>query len=160
MGQMKAVLAQMVPDITVIDLFANAPAGNPKGGRLEHSGKPERQCRGSFSAPACRRPQSIGHLDRTMPLTRLNDEYLEQNGVRFVMTDEDGNMVPCRVSHEALRDHADRLHLPGTDAQVFEAYRELIEQIASDAYDAEGPFDDDGRVRVTSEALARVMRSA
>jgi hypothetical protein len=76
------------------------------------------------------------------------------------MADEDGNMVPCRVSHEALRDHADRLHLPGTDADVFEAYRELIEQIASDAYDAEGPFDDDGRVLVTSEAFTRVMRSA
>jgi hypothetical protein len=52
------------------------------------------------------------------------------------------------------------LHLPGTDADVFEAYRELIEQIASDAYDAESPFDDDGRVLVTSEALTRVMRSA
>ena len=71
-----------------------------------------------------------------------------------------GSTVACRVSHEALRDHADRLHLPGTDAEVFEAYRELIEQIASDAYDAEGPFDDHGRVLVTSEALARVTRSA
>jgi hypothetical protein len=42
----------------------------------------------------------------------------------------------------------------------FEAYRELIEQVASDAYDAEGPVDDHGRILVTSEALARVTRSA
>ena len=68
--------------------------------------------------------------------------------------------MACSVSHEALRDHAERVHLSGTDAAVFEAYRELIEQVASDAYDAEGPFDDNGRVLVTSEALARVMRSA
>jgi hypothetical protein len=66
-----------------------------------------------------------------VPLTRLKDEYLEQNGVRFLMQDEDGNTVPCRVGHEALRDHADRLHLPGTDAEIFEAYRELIERIAA-----------------------------
>ena len=64
------------------------------------------------------------------------------------------------MSHEALRDHANRLHLPGADAEVFEAYRELIEQLASDAHDAEGPFDDHGRVLITSEAIARVMRSA
>ena len=95
-----------------------------------------------------------------MPLKRLTDEYLEQDGVRFLMDDETGSTVACRVSHEALRDHADRLHLPGPDADVFAAYRELIEQIASDAYDAEGPFDDHGRILVTSEALARVMRSA
>ena len=95
-----------------------------------------------------------------MPLTRLRHEFLEQDGVRFLMEDENGSTVACRVSHEALRDHADRLHLPGTDAEVFEACRELIEQLASDAYDAEGPFDAHGRVFVTSEALARVTRSA
>ena len=95
-----------------------------------------------------------------MPLTRLKDEYLEQDGVRFLMEDQDGSTVACRVSHEALRDHADRLHFSGTDGAVFEAYRELIEQVASDAYDAEGPFDDNGRVLVTPEALARVTRSA
>ena len=47
-----------------------------------------------------------------MPLTRLRDEYLEQDGVRFLMVDEVGNTVACRVSHEALRDHADRVHFP------------------------------------------------
>ncbi len=43
---------------------------------------------------------------------------------------------------------------------VFDAYRELIEEVASEAHDAEGPFDDHGRILVTSEALARVTRSA
>ena len=95
-----------------------------------------------------------------MPLTRLKDEYLEQDGVRFLMQDENGSTVACRVSHEALRDHADRLHLAATDAEVFEMLRELIEEIASDAHDAEGPFDDHGRVLVTPEAVARVLRSA
>jgi hypothetical protein len=33
--------------------------------------------------------------------------YLLQDGVRFLMADETGNTVACRVSHEALRDHAD-----------------------------------------------------
>ena len=95
-----------------------------------------------------------------MPLTRLRDQYLEQDGVRFLMADEVGNTVACRVTHEALRDHAERMHLSGTDSAVFEAYRELIEDIASEAFDAEGPFDENGRVLVTSEAIARVTRSA
>jgi len=95
-----------------------------------------------------------------VPLTRLRDQYLEQDGVRFLMADEVGNTVECRVTHEALRDHAERMHLSGTDSAVFEAYRELIEDIASEAFDAEGPFDENGRVLVTSEAIARVTRSA
>jgi hypothetical protein len=40
------------------------------------------------------------------------------------------------VTHEALRDHADRVRFNAADDKVFEAYRELIEQVASDAYDA------------------------
>jgi hypothetical protein len=95
-----------------------------------------------------------------MPLTRLNNEYLEQEGIRFLMADEVGNTVTCRVSHEALRDHAERVHLRGTDSAVFEAYRELIEDLASEAFDAEGPFDQHGRVLITSEAIARITRSA
>ena len=39
------------------------------------------------------------------------------------MEDEAGSTVACRVSHEALRDHADRMHLSGNDGAVFEAYR-------------------------------------
>ena len=46
------------------------------------------------------------------------------------------------------------------DGAVFEAYRELIEELASAAYDAETPFDELGRVLVTSEAIARITRSA
>src|SRR5512142_2014486 len=72
-----------------------------------------------------------------MPLKRLKNEYLEQDGARFLMEDEEGSTVACSVSHEALRDHAERVHLSDTDAAVFEAYRELIEQVASDAYDAD-----------------------
>jgi hypothetical protein len=95
-----------------------------------------------------------------MPLVRLRDEYLEQDGVRFLMADETGNTVACRVSHEALRDHAARVHLSGTDSAVFEAYRELIEDVASETFDAEGPFNEHGRILVTSDALARATRSA
>ena len=95
-----------------------------------------------------------------MPLTRLKNEFLEEDGVRFVMADEVGNTVACRVTHEALRDHAERAHLSGSDSAVFETYRELIEDLASEAFDAEGPFDHHGRVLVTSEAIARVTRSA
>jgi hypothetical protein len=59
------------------------------------------------------------------------------------------------VSHEALRDHASRVRFVGTDVDVFEAYRDLIERVASNAYDAGERFDDQGRVLVTSEALGR-----
>jgi hypothetical protein len=52
------------------------------------------------------------------------------------------------------------MHLSGSDSEVFETNRELIEDLASDAFDAEGPFDRHGRVLVTSEAIARVTRSA
>ena len=58
-----------------------------------------------------------------------------------------------------LRDHVDRMHFSDTDGAVFDAYRELIEEVASEAHDAEGPFDEHGRILVTSEALARVTRS-
>ena len=95
-----------------------------------------------------------------VPLKRLKDAYLEQDGVRFLMEDEAGSTVACIVSHQALRDHADRMHFSGTDGAVFEAYRELIEEVPSEPHDAEGPFDAHGRILVTSEALARVTRSA
>jgi hypothetical protein len=95
-----------------------------------------------------------------MPLTRLKTDYFEEDGVRFLMADEVGNTVTCRVTHEALRDQAERLNLSGSDSAVFEAYRELIEDLASEAFDAEGPFDRHGRVLVTSEAIARITRSA
>ena len=40
------------------------------------------------------------------------------------------------------------------------AYRELIEDVASETFDAEKPFDEHGRILVTSEAIARATRSA
>ena len=84
-----------------------------------------------------------------MPLTRLKKEYLEEEGVRFLMEDKTGSTVACRVSHEALRAHADRMHFSGTDGDVFDAYQELIEEVASEAHDAVGPFDTHGRILVT-----------
>ena len=54
----------------------------------------------------------------------------------------------------------DRVRLNVADDKVFEAYRELIEQVASDAYDAGAKVDDAGCVLVTSEAIDRVSRSA
>ena len=44
--------------------------------------------------------------------------------------------------------------------KVFEAYRDLIEQVASDAFDAEVSVDEAGFVLVTKESLDRVGRSA
>ena len=98
-----------------------------------------------------------------MPLTQLNDDDYRPSawrGIKFWMADEDGHPVLCRVSHEALRDHGGRVHLDAEDDKVFEAYRELIEQVASDAYDTGAKVDDAGCVLVTSEALDRVTRSA
>jgi hypothetical protein len=94
-----------------------------------------------------------------MPLTRMKDDYTMSDGVKFWMADE-GHPVLCRVTHEALRDHADRVRFNVADDKAFEAYRELIEQVASDAYDAGANVDDAGCVLVTSEALDRVSRSA
>jgi hypothetical protein len=95
-----------------------------------------------------------------MPLTRLKEAYISQDGLRFLMTDDDGSTVACRVSHEALRDHASRVRFVGTDEEVFEAYRDLIERVASNAYDAGERFDEQGRVLVTSEALGRAWARA
>jgi Protein of unknown function (DUF1488) len=104
------------------------------------------------------KPVSFG-ANSAVPLTRMKDDYTMSDGVKFWMADE-GRPVLCRVTHEALRDHADRVRLNVADDKVFEAYRELIEQVASDAYDAGANVDDAGCVLVTSEALDRVSRSA
>jgi hypothetical protein len=94
-----------------------------------------------------------------MPLQRQIDALVACDGIKFWMSDRE-RPVLCRVSHEALRDLADRVHFGGADEKVFETYRELIEQVASDAYDARTSVDDAGLVLVTSEALARVGRRA
>jgi len=51
-----------------------------------------------------------------MPLTRLKDEYLEEDGVRFSMADENGTSVACGVNHDALRDHATAYTFPAAMA--------------------------------------------
>ena len=88
-----------------------------------------------------------------MPLERHIDDLTACDGIKFWMSDGE-RPVLCRVSHEALRDLAERVHFEGTDEKVFEAYRELIEQVASDAYDAGTSFDDAGLVLVTSASLS------
>jgi hypothetical protein len=64
----------------------------------------------------------------TMPLERHIDDLTACDGIKFWMSDGE-RPVLCRVSHEALRDLAERVHFEGTDENVFEAYRELIEQV-------------------------------
>ena len=66
---------------------------------------------------------------------------------------------PKRTSQVPKIPSPDAAHFEGTDGKVFEAYRELIEQVASDAFDAEVSLDETGCV-LTKEALDRVGRSA
>jgi Protein of unknown function (DUF1488) len=89
-----------------------------------------------------------------MPLKRLQRDHrvTTWRGVEFWMADEAGSLVFCRISHDALRDHARRAHFEGTDDRVFEAYQELLKQLASDAFDA-GEADEAGCVHVTNEAF-------
>ena len=76
---------------------------------------------------------AVQTVEQAMPLERLKDDHrvTTGRGVEFWMADEVGSLVCCRVSHEALRDQAARVHFEGSDDKVFEAYRELIEQVAS-----------------------------
>jgi hypothetical protein len=89
-----------------------------------------------------------------MPLKRLEDDHriTTLRGVEFWMADEEGSLVFCRVSHEALRAQANRTHFEGTDDKVFEAYQELFEQEASETFDA-GATNEAGCVLITKEAL-------
>ena len=96
-----------------------------------------------------------------MPLKRLENDYrvTTWHGVEFWMADETGSLVFCRVNHEALRDQAKHTHFEGTDIKVFEVYQRLLEQVASDAFDADA-CNEAGCVIVTMEALDRVSRGA
>ena len=97
-----------------------------------------------------------------MPLSRLKNDHrvTTWRGVEFWMADEAGSLVFCRISHEkALRDQAKRTHFEGTDLKVFQAYQNLFEQVASDAFDA-AAINEAGCVIVTKEALDRVSRAA
>ena len=69
-----------------------------------------------------------------MPLERHIDDF---DGRRRYQVLAFGREAPesLQVSHEALRDLADRVYFGGTDEKIFQAYRELIEQVASDAYE-------------------------
>ena len=87
-----------------------------------------------------------------MPLKRLKNQFLEGDGVRFAMRD-DAMLVRCVVPHEALRLLASLGEAHGTDGDVFEAYRDLVERLASEAYDADAPFDRRGRIVVTRRAI-------
>jgi Protein of unknown function (DUF1488) len=93
-----------------------------------------------------------------MPLIRFNEHYLVQDGVRFLMTEDGERPVACRVSRGALHDLATKVGFSGSDDDIFETYRNLIEQAASDVYDADGPTDEHGRFLVTSEALIEAAR--
>jgi hypothetical protein len=92
-----------------------------------------------------------------MPLERHIDDLTACDGIKFWMSDGE-RPVLCRVSHEALRDLADRVHFAGSDEKVFEAYRELVEQVASDAYDAGTSYDESG-LRSPEWAAAREEKS-
>ena len=73
-----------------------------------------------------------------MPLKRLENDHrvTTWHGIEFWMADETGSLVFCRVTHEALRDQAKHTHFEGTDNKVLEVYQGLLEQVASDAFDA------------------------
>jgi hypothetical protein len=58
------------------------------------------------------------------------DDLTACDGIKFWMSDGE-HPVLCRVSHGALRDFAERVHFEGTYEKLFEAYRELIEQVAA-----------------------------
>jgi len=94
-----------------------------------------------------------------MPLNHLNDGRLVQlEGVRFVMTEDGSAPIPCIVSHEALQDLAGTTGFSGSEEEVFTAYRELIESVASATFDLGGPKDRQGRVLVTSAALTQAYQ--
>jgi hypothetical protein len=85
-----------------------------------------------------------------MALTRAKEDYLltAGDGIRFLM--QDGRIeVPCRVSHEALTDRGAHTGLGQED--VFLAYREDIEQAASDKYDQVGKPQEGPLVVTTTE---------
>jgi hypothetical protein len=96
-----------------------------------------------------------------MPLKRLKNDYrvTTWRGVEFWMADEIGSLVSCRINREALRGQANRAHFEGTDDKVFEIYQDKLEQVASDAFDADA-CNEAGCVIVTKEALDRVSRRA
>src|SRR6478672_13105189 len=86
-----------------------------------------RPCPGTNSG-AKRVTSAPTNEEQDMPLERHIDDLTASDGIKFWMSDGE-RPVLCRVSHEALRGLAERVHFEGTDEKVFEAYRELIEQV-------------------------------
>jgi hypothetical protein len=71
-----------------------------------------------------------------MPLKRSEDRVLvSMQGVTFLMADGDTE-VPCQVSEELLRDKFESSGERASEEAAFRRNRELIEQAASDKYDA------------------------
>ena len=95
-----------------------------------------------------------------MPLERLENSYrvMSLRGVEFWMADETGSLVFCRITREALRFQAKRSHFDGNDNKVFEVYQGLLEQAASDAFDA-AACNEAGCVIVTKETLCKMSRA-
>ena len=74
-----------------------------------------------------------------MPLHRYDEAYQpDLDGVKFRMADERDNIIVYHVTHEALSDHgaANGMTAANDDVEVFLRFRERIEQIASEKYDA------------------------
>jgi hypothetical protein len=95
-----------------------------------------------------------------MPLKRLKNDYrvTTWRGVEFWMADETGSLVFCRINREALQGQANRAHFEGTDDKVFEIYQDKLEQVASDAFDADA-CNEAGCIIVTREALDGMSRA-
>ena len=85
-----------------------------------------------------------------MPLVRLNDQAFERDlaGVRFGMTDQNGNNVPCLVTDAALQDRGGLQSSEGV-IDVFLDNRDEIENLAS------ALFDNDPSVKITIDT--RIM---
>jgi Protein of unknown function (DUF1488) len=75
----------------------------------------------------------------TMPLQRYDDAYQpDLDGVKFRMANGRGDIIVYHVTHEALVDHGAQngLTAANDDVEIFLRFRERIEQIASEKYDA------------------------
>jgi hypothetical protein len=74
-----------------------------------------------------------------MPLHRYNEVYHpDLDGVKFRKADDRDNIIVYHVTHEALADRgaANGMTAANDDVEIFLRFRERIEQIASDKYDA------------------------
>ena len=80
-GQMKAVLHQMVPGIPAIDLFADAPVGNPKASAYLLAAYAEWFAAGTVFLCVVDPGSALGRL-RSDARPRRNGVRLEGDGIR------------------------------------------------------------------------------